>query len=300
MGKPENSYNLINISNRNRVLSITETLVKLKPHKEYILNKTVIALAILAASGSSFATDPVFSGSAAVSGAIRNSVTSSASVVGVGTSYSAAGSTAASSADAAFTTRGTHTTTDGVTTVTADSSVKGQTDTKVTGYSYNSSTGTGTGSATSTGWSDAGSNAHVTTTIQGMPGQTLSLSGASDSGRPNHANGSDVAMSVGTNQGTSAGAMSGGDYDATGNLTVKFGDGFVAGSVSDTKNASSYAGTGQAPIGNFSGTYVNATTLNASTMSNAGANGSFTMSTTTPGAFVPPADDSDDSDDSDS
>ena len=224
------------------------------------------------------------SGSATISGAINNSVTSSAYVTGAGlpgssSSYSAAGSSALSSATATLGATVVSPTTANNLNVTTG--LTGTTTTSVTGYAYNVSTGTGIGNASSAGWADAGSNGTIS--VKSPTGNaTLTTTGSSDTGHPNYSFGPDVGITVGTNQAGAAAGVAGGSYNVTGAISVnKSVPGTITGSVSDTKATTAYGSVAQQSINGLptNVAVVNAQVLDASATSNANANGSFSLTT---------------------
>lgn len=264
------------------------------------MKNTLIALAVLALTATAAqAHDVTTTGSANVSGAINNSVSAAAQVNGLagGNSFSAAGSNASSTATAGIAAKdstsynGLFGSSLGATGYkqSADVSIVGSTDTKVSGYAYNTSVGGGSGSAASAGWSDAGSNATITSNLYNGKG-TITLTGATDTGKPtNVAHGPDVGMTVGTNQGAAATGVAGGTYDAKGHVAIDQNyttKGVVTGAVGDTKNATAYASTAQNVITGYTGQGINAQVLNAGSNSTVNASGSFTNSTTTVGNFT--------------
>lgn len=261
------------------------------------MKNTLIALAVLALTATAAqAHDVTTTGSANVSGAINNSVSAAAQVNGLagGSSFSAAGSAAFSNATAGIAAKDSTAYTGGFFSTpgykqSADVSIVGSTDTKVSGYAYNTSVGGGSGSAASAGWADAGSNASITSNLYNGKG-TITLTGATDTGKPtNVAHGPDVGMTVGTNQGAAATGVAGGTYDAKGHVAIDQNyttKGVVTGAVGDTKNATAYASTAQNVITGYTGQGINAQVLNAGSNSTVNASGSFTNSTTTVGNFT--------------
>lgn len=263
------------------------------------MNRSFIAAAILTLiATAASATDVKTTGNANVSGQINNSVSAAASVNGLagGNSFSAAGSVASSTATAGTAAKDSTAFNGGFLGIgatgykqSADVSIAGSTDTKVSGYAYNTASGGGSGSAASAGWSDAGSNATITSNLYDGKGK-ITLSGSTDTGKPtNVAHGPDVGMTVVTNQGAAATGVAGGTYDAKGivstdqNYTTK---GVVTGAVGDSKNATAYASTAQNVITGYTGQGINAQVLNAGSNSIVNASGSFANSTTTVGNFT--------------
>lgn len=224
------------------------------------------------------------SGSANISGAINNSITTSAyatgaNLPGTSSSYSAAGSSASSAATANL--GASVVSPSNAKNVNVTTGLTGTTTTAVNGYAYNVSSGTGVGNASVAGWADAGSNGTISVKSP-VGNSSLTTTGSSDTGHPNYSFGPDVGIKVGTNQAGAAAGVAGGSYNVTGALSVNTSvPGTITGSVSDTKATTAYGSVAQQTISGLPSnvTVVNAQVLDASATSNANANGSFNVNT---------------------
>jgi hypothetical protein len=164
------------------------------------MKHTLLAAAILLSITTAQATEAGFTGSSAVQGAIKNNVSATSSVLnGVGSSNSYAGSSSSAAATAVLGATNTFSNKDCVIKSTGTPTLSGTTDTSTFGQAFNNSTGVGTGAAAASGYADAGSNGQINTIIHGT-NSFLNISGSSDSGFPNRANGTDVAVSASTKQ----------------------------------------------------------------------------------------------------
>lgn len=231
------------------------------------MKKTFIfgALTAISLAVSAHGTSQVASSSLANHGSINNTVRSSATVNGVGTSFSAAtGEAGASAAGKAVTTINTVPNTTRSGTV----SVEGQTSTYTNGTAFNVSTGAGTGTASSTGRADADVNgaAHYS-----GPGQWVNVSGNSVS----HSNGGVAAT---TNTGGFFSSASQGTFKADGNVgsrVTTVGTTVtkeVVGAVTDVKSTTSSAATGTMTV---DGRVLNQAPVNASASTVVNARGAF-------------------------
>lgn len=198
------------------------------------MRKSLLAVALMVAFNSAFAcgsgpTDPCtaipVTPTPPTTAAFCNQVGTSASVIGNGSSYSAASGTASATAI------GTQTPTASGLTITGNTAASN------TGYAYNVSTGNGTGSASSVG------NASANVTNSATNGG-IHLQGTSQSN-------TNISIVAGTNQGGYAGAESTGGFTATGDKTT--------GTISDTKTS-----TSEAWGGGYTGLHAATQTANAS------------------------------------
>jgi hypothetical protein len=206
--------------------------------------KKAFTLTILSFSMSAaFATDPVISTGVANQGSINNRVSTYASSIGIGSSYSSATGAASASANAQAVVTPVTTNPHGAPGVGANMSISGSSSTSNTGTAFNVSTGAGTGSATSRGWADADATASAN---YSRPGQGASLNGTTNS---TGANGTDLNLTAVKNQGIAGSAATHGSFSGSGSVgaSVVFAptgaqDKFVWGNVQDNKTSSSQAG----------------------------------------------------------
>ena len=267
------------------------------------MKKTLLALALVAASAGAFACSGpscavptvATSGNASVSGAISNSINASATVgSGVGTSFSSAWSGASSAATASVAGSGSATIVGGapcnpsVTSANATGVINGSTTTDVYGGAYNTSSGTGTGFANATGWSDAGSSAKFTAVLPGGLG-SVTTSGSIDTGHPTYVGfGPDISVNAEPNTAVMAEGQASGVFNAKVSLGVTNLNGAVTGTVSDVKSTSDYAATFLTPVtGTATGTGTGASAMDAGSKSNVNAAGSFLVNSTVVGNVTP-------------
>lgn len=238
------------------------------------MKKTLIALAVLAFAGAASAQQAA-SSYVANHGNISNTVQTSASSNGIGSSYSAAtGNAAASGSGYAVTTFDKN----GNPCVTTQGAVAigGTASTSNSGTAFNISTGNGTGSASTRGWADADVVAGAS--YYG-PAQWVSVAGSVDAGHQNNAFGTDISVVAGPNTGGFAAATTTGSFAALGAVGSTICSSVVCnsntvtksvfGGVSDTKSSVSTAVTGtmvvngntlnQAPSNAQGSTIVNVT-----------------------------------------
>lgn len=233
-------------------------------------------LACFALSFAVHATGPsgqVATSSLVNSGSLNNTVRTSASVSGVGSSFSSATSEGKVIANATSHTEinpvcgGTCGATSGEVGVTGEMS------TTITGTAFNVSTGAGTGSASSVGSANAALNTNATYT---GPGQTTSVFG-------NGSQTSSISIDAGKNTGGFATAGNTGEFAATGTVGSKVCTGTntcggaevnkeVWGSVVDSKTSVSFASTGAMTV---DGVVLNQAPVNASSSAVINAGGSF-------------------------
>ena len=238
------------------------------------MKRTLIALASMLAVSAAFATGPsqVITTSLVNQGSISNTVRTTASVAGIGSSFS--GATGSASAESNGTVKGTVNPicTGACGTVSGSLAIEGVVNTSNNATAFNVSTGGGSGSASSTGTATA--SLVVDAKYQG-PGQTATLHGDT-------AVTSDVSVTAVKNTGGSA--LAGNDVKFDGDALVGSSKctttatcgttqtTSVFGEVSDNKEQTSWAGTGTMTVDNV--VLSNATTTaNASAVTN--VTGSF-------------------------
>lgn len=182
-------------------------------------------------------------------GVICDKVTTTATVVGQGTSYSFARAATEATANGSLVTN--------VTGSSATGTVTGNTAAYSNGVAYNVSTGTGTGTAMSQGnaFASLTENAgNVGYNANGATGK-LTLQGSSTSAA-NH------LVSAGTNRGGSAASEATGSFNVTGAVSYNPTTHAVAGTVSDVKTSTA---------GTSTGLVLNGTTPMAPAVTNGGA-----------------------------
>lgn len=207
------------------------------------------------------------------SGSLSNSISTSASVKGVGNAFSGATSEGYVKANATSNTQinpvcgGTCGATSGSVKVTGDI------ETKITGTAFNTSTGAGTGNASATGTATAGLDA---TAKYIGPGQTASVYGNSQEK-------ANISVTADKNTGGYATAGNTGTFGSEATVGSKICTGTNAcggatvnkevwGTVTDTKTSNSYVATGPMTV---DGVVLNQAPTNANATSVVNAGGSF-------------------------
>lgn len=242
------------------------------------MRKFVILAVAMAAASMAMATGPstqTISSSVYNSGSISNSLKTNASVSGIGSSFS--GATGSASAVSNGTVSGTINPicTGACGTKSGAVTIEGTVKTTNTGTAFNVSTGGGSGSASSVGTSTAVLDESVKYT--GV-GQTLNMAGSSTAS-------SGVSVNASQNTGGSASAgndvkFSGSGLVGSSNCTTNGPCGTtqtktVFGEVKDTKEQTSWAGTGTMTVDNV-------------VLDNATTNANATAVTNATGSFVDP------------
>jgi len=241
------------------------------------MKKTLISLAALTAFaiGSAHATgygNQSVSSSIANSGGVHNSISTSAAVKGVGSSFSSATSEAGSKAWG--TTQTTTVNCGNCGEVSGTVKITGGTETYTQGTAFNVSNGkhaTGSASAQGNAWADVNANAKYT-----GPGQNTNVYGHSGDE-------SNFKVNASKNTGGFASAGTDGSFEVIGNVGSKVCTGGSAcggkvttkevwGSVTDTKTSNSYANTGSMTV---DGKLLNQSVVNASANQNVNAGGNF-------------------------
>lgn len=175
------------------------------------MKKSIVLAALFAfVATSAFACEGSCSGTVG-SANINNTVSTTASTSGAGTSYSYA----SGSQDAGFNAHA------------SNSGISGSTYTSGSAQAFNTSTGSGTGTANSSGWSNASVTAHTSV------GESYNNGGSLCATTQSHS-----SNSVDADRNQSGWNISGNNTDFVAKLTNT--------SVSDTKSASSYADSGYA------------------------------------------------------
>jgi hypothetical protein len=239
------------------------------------MKKSLIALAAALSMVSAYATGPsqVITSSLVNQGSITNTVRTSASVSGIGSSFS--GATGAASAESNGIVKGTINPicTGACGTVSGSLAIEGVVNTSNQGTAFNVSTGGGSGTASSTGTSMA---SLVTDAKYQGPGQTAVLHGDTNAT-------SSVSVDAVKNTGGSATAGNSAEYDGSAlvgsskcTTTTNCGTTTtttVFGEVRDNKEQTSWAGTGTMTVDGVVLSTTPSTTANASAVTN--VTGSF-------------------------
>lgn len=244
------------------------------------MKKSMFKLAALLACGAmavaAHATGPSYqqtTSSLINSGSLNNTVRTSASVSGVGSSFSAATSEGAVKANAT-----SHTAINPVCSGTCGATsgevkVTGEMVTHISGTAFNVSTGTGTGSASAVGSANAALDTKATYT---GPGQTVAVFG-------NGTQTASIGIEASKNTGGFASAGNEGTFSTEGTVGSKICTGTnncggavvnkeVWGTVADTKSSTSYANTGAMTV---DGVVLNQAPVNATSSAVINAGGSF-------------------------
>lgn len=211
------------------------------------LSKIALALSLAVAG---MAAQAQASYSASNVGHINNSSSASATVNGIGSSYSkATGEQKVTSVAAAGALGGSFNTSVGGIPLAVTGGLAGvytdvKTESVATGF--NLSSGTGVGLAESKGYADGGAKAAAS---WNAPGQTLSLNATTDGGSyQNNPNGSDVAVTATTNRDGFAASSTAGNasgYGGVGSVVIPGVGAVVALHIEDSKSNEATAETGR-------------------------------------------------------
>jgi len=226
--------------------------------------------ALMASSAFATGTGQTVNSTAVNHGQINNTVSTSAAVQGLGTSYSTATGAAGASSSAVVATGVANVKANECTTIGGAVSSTGKASTYVNGTAFNVSTGTGTGSASSVGTAKADSYGSAN---YSAPGQWVSVAGAANTTSTGN-------VKATTNTGGTFDVNSTGTYTAVGNVgskvcSIDCGAGVtkaVTGSVTDMKSSNSFAGTGSMIV---DGKLVNQAPTNGSATSNVTVTGAY-------------------------